>query len=401
MKPDIFFFNPTCEMAIANGTVSYMPNRTLTQFEKELGSLPQFFARPNDIVLVHQLPDTHFLNNLEQTGLKTPQFCEIKNALKEPAFISQPKGLLRPWGWSPRAHHLLSPLKNSCNSQFKSLPNANWHTEHKQLYSRSTALDILKKIVERDNNKNYLPMSLMPTICHTISQVEDKMKQWGQIVVKAPWSSSGRGLQVLRHQSLHPSVIQWIGGILKGQGYVMVEPWLDKVMDYSLHFYITPGCDLKQLGPAYFFTNSNGQYQGNYLGGAPDHMPKLPLDILTRDVAKAIKQSPLMHNYSGYFGVDGIMFRNSQNQLLIHPCLEINLRYTMGTLSLFLEKKIHPLAKGTFEIYFQGGKTFDKFHEQMRENYPFQSTDGLWRKGYFPLVSPYSSKIFGAYILLK
>ena len=32
--PNIYIYNPTCEIAIANGTLSFFPNKTLSKFEK-------------------------------------------------------------------------------------------------------------------------------------------------------------------------------------------------------------------------------------------------------------------------------------------------------------------------------------------------------------------------------
>ncbi|HOI48862.1 MAG TPA: hypothetical protein PK167_06130, partial [Prolixibacteraceae bacterium] len=62
--PDVYLFNPTCEMAIANGTVSWQPNRLLQQMETDLGNLPQFFAAETDVVLVKRLPGKAFTDTL-------------------------------------------------------------------------------------------------------------------------------------------------------------------------------------------------------------------------------------------------------------------------------------------------------------------------------------------------
>ena len=49
--PDIYLFNPTCEYAVANGHTSWQPNRLLQKMEEDLGTLPLFFARPQDVIL--------------------------------------------------------------------------------------------------------------------------------------------------------------------------------------------------------------------------------------------------------------------------------------------------------------------------------------------------------------
>ena len=87
-KPDIYLFNPTCEYAIANGNVSWQPNKLLSQMETDLGSLPLFFAQPNDIVLVNRIPSQTFLKTLELVGITPPNFWETTKTLSDSKFAN-------------------------------------------------------------------------------------------------------------------------------------------------------------------------------------------------------------------------------------------------------------------------------------------------------------------------
>ena len=155
MKPDIYLFNPTCELATANGSTNFMASAQLRRFENELSTLPWIFARQEDIILTDRISSQQFTESLETAGFTLPSFRPIGSFLTDPAFLSVEKGYLFPWGWSPSAHKLLSPLKSGCCTEFLSSPNAEWRNIHRELYSRKSALKILKSIVEsKFSNKN-------------------------------------------------------------------------------------------------------------------------------------------------------------------------------------------------------------------------------------------------------
>jgi hypothetical protein len=400
--PKVFFYNPTCEIAISNGTVSYMPNKTLSGFEKDLDVLPMYFSQGEDVMLVQQMPDERFKNLLTQAGISLPKFQLLNELL-----LQDKKGLkldLHPWGWSPRIHHILKPLKEHCCDRFLKQSNAWWKAEHKDIYSRKKALEVLDVFLD-SHNYRYLSKSKKARICTSVEEIEQLILEWQQIVIKAPWSSSGRGLQVLRQSHLNDSITQWINGTLQQQKYLMVEALLDKQFDFSLQYRILSSGKIEFLGPGFFETNSNGQYVGNILGGMPDllkeHLNNELIEELADGVANAMIKAELNRQYCGYLGVDCMIYKDEEGQIKVHPCVEINLRYNMGTLAIFLDRYLHKESKGYFKVHFQPKSTFDLFHQKMEKEHPFVMKNGKWYSGYLPLVSPFQGKKFGVYLVLE
>ncbi|WP_282124920.1 hypothetical protein [Marinifilum flexuosum] len=403
--PKIFIYNPTCEIAIANGTACYMPNKTLSRFEKDLDVLPMHFADEKDVVLVNQLPDQEFITVMKEAGISLPEFKLFESSIQDKEFVKSAKESLEPWGWSPRIHHIFKHLKDSCQQEFKNRPNAEWQANHKDLYSRKKALEVLNFFLDHTNNSLYIEKEQIATICTSVSEVEKLINQWKQIVIKAPWSSSGRGLQVLRQSHLNDSIIQWINGTLGIQGYVMVEPLLDKKYDFSLQFYIDAKGEVNYIGNGFFATNSNGQYDGNIIGGMPTEIKEFLSDDkmqqLSEDLKEALITCGVAQNYYGYLGIDCMLFRDQYGEMKLQPCLEINLRYNMGILALKLDEHLHAETKGIFKVHFQPKSTFDQFHKEMAKNHPLKWKDGKWFEGYLPLVSFNQNKVFGAYLQLE
>ena len=153
-------------------------------------------------------------------------------------------------------HKLFEPLKESCSEEFKLSPVFSWKPEQKEIYSKKFALNILKQLIRNTTNKNiFLREQDVPEICVSKEAVEKLLIRWGKIMVKAPWSSSGRGLQPVTKTPVHSKVWEKILGVIQNQDYVIVEPFLNKVLDFSFQFEIIKR-EVKYLGISNFFTDN-------------------------------------------------------------------------------------------------------------------------------------------------
>lgn len=403
---DIFYFNPTCEFAIANGSPNWQPNKLLQKMEDDMSSLPLFFGKKDDYVLVKHLPSYDFISTLNQLGVESPKFILKAEAFNNSEFVNLSKNRLLPWGWSPAMHKLFSPLKVSCSKEFKQSVVADWKPEHRELTSRKFAAEILFQLLPRISSEIIIPESHLPKICTSQTDFEMAIKQWGEIMVKAPWSSSGRGLQPITKTPVHPKVWEKVLGIIKEQGYAIAEPYLKKEFDFSFQFEIKQG-KVQFLGISNFSTNKKGQYEGNFLNGLPSTFEKrIPeftetaIKEILQPLSETIQNSKLTDFYDGVFGVDTLIYSDHNNKLKINPCLEINLRHTMGLLSLKLEKLITKNKIGIYRTFFQPGNSFYAFKNEMERKYPLKIFEGKIESGFLALTDAQKDTLFGAYILV-
>jgi hypothetical protein len=403
---NIYLFNPTCEFAIANGSPNWQPNSLLQKMESDLSALPLFFSGKNDFVMVDKMPSTKLIENLKQTGVEPPNFILKTELNSNRQFIQQPKNKLLPWGWSPAAHQLLFPLKQSCSSEFCQSPVFNWKPEHREITSRKFASEVLINVCNATNADYLLPEALYPKICITQTDFENAVRQWGKIMVKAPWSSSGRGLQPITKTPVHQKVWEKIMGIVKDQGYAIAEPYLNKVLDRAFLFELKKG-KVRFLGISNFIANKKGQYEGNYINGLPVKTNKSIVEfanIAEREIRgpliKVIENSKMAVFYEGVFGVDTLIYTDETGKLKINPCLEINVRHTMGLLSLQLEKLIKPAKNGMFKIFYQPGVSFYTFKKEMEKEYPLKISHSRIESGFLALTEAAEDTLFGAYLLV-
>lgn len=408
MKPDLYFFNPTCELAVANESPYYMAPAKLRQFEKELGALPGLLASPHDYVLTHQPPTPHDTDRLQEAGFQLPQYLDLETALSDADFQNLPKGALIPWGWSPVAHQLLAPLKPGCSEAFNSLPISQWQPIHRELYSRTNALAVLSEILNKGLNESLLPLKALPVICTNHDQIIAQQQRWGKVVVKSPWSSSGRGLQVLRPGEYNQTNRQVITGFLKQQGCVMVEPWHNKIMDLSFQFYSHGDGTIEARGITSFMTDHTGHYLGNYVTERPPFLPQEVKEFLDQQL-KTIKQSlwdaliknPIATDYAGWFGVDAMVYTDESGWLKFHPCVEINCRLTMGAITLKLRDHLAEHSTGMFQIINGRDKTFEPFCNEQKEKFPLMIEDRKIVSGFLPLTPVDPESASGAYLIAQ
>lgn len=374
--------------------------------ESDLATLPMYFADKNDYILAPNKPSESLLNLLIKLGKTTPNFIKKEKALSSKHFLQHPKKRIIPWGWSPAAHKLLAPLKLNCSEEFKKSPVFNWKNEYKNLYSKRFAMEILTELVENYSQEFFLSSNEIPRVCTTQNDFENLIQEWNKLMVKAPWSSSGRGLQPIRKTPVHPKVWEKILGIVKEQGYAMTEPYFNKVLDVAYQFEIQNGV-VSYLGVSNFSTDYKGQYQGNNLNGLPKKLdPEIRQFVFDKQevviplLVKTISRSDLVQKYEGNFGVDALIFRDKNNKIKMNPCLEINVRQNMGLLSLHLEKLIDPSKQGLFRTWYEQGRKFSDFKSFMEQKHPLQISDQKITSGFLALTDVSESSEFGAYILV-
>jgi hypothetical protein len=408
MLPDIYYYNSTCELAIANGDPNYQPPQLLKSFECELGVLPMYFAKEHDIILVEKAPPSSFFENIVNAGFITPGFLNIEDALQNNGFLNSQKNFLFPWGWSPAVHKKLGLFKGNCSDLFKKSPVSQWSEEQKHIFSKKAAVEILKDVLTQ-NSKSWLPpISELPEVCTSHESIEKLQRRWGKVVVKSPWSGSGRGLQFLRQGEYNQTNRQVISGFFNQQGYVLAGPWYDKIADLSFHFYTKGGGDVDYCGQASFITDNAGRYQGNYLSPLPEDMSdelkgflgdKIP--ELGEMLQEAIKNSMLSTSYYGWMGVDVILYKDERGELKIQPCLEINCRFNMGAMTLKLREHIAEGSFGEWRIDYGKKGSFKDKAKTLSKEYPIVMENGKIKEGFVALTPEWDNGQFGAWMQVE
>ena len=134
----------------------------------------------------------------------------------------------------------------------------------------------------------------------------------------------------------------------------MVEPLYTKVKDFGMEFFSDGEGHVTYLGLSLFHT-SNGAYTGNIIATEQakreiisHYLPTPLLDETQLRICQGLG-SMFKDKYCGPFGIDMMVVKDVQRstsnvQYLLHPCVEINLRRTMGHVTLALGSICNPTA---------------------------------------------------------
>ncbi|MBQ0064069.1 MAG: hypothetical protein KBS94_08670 [Prevotella sp.] len=160
------------------------------------------------------------------------------------------------------------------------------------------------------------------------------------MMMKAPWSSSGRGVRLVNSEN----DINWARNIIRQQGALMAEPYYNKVKDFALEFHWN-GRKTEYIGSS-LFTNSGYAYTGNVVASEEKKRSMLgkyvslqTIDAICDKIKMWCDATFLPLHIPTPFGVDMMLIVEGE-RMLIHPCVEVNLRRTMGYVALLLYKKI-------------------------------------------------------------
>jgi hypothetical protein len=403
MLPDTWFFNPTCELAIANGSPFYTAPARLRQFEHDLGYLVGWLGEEKDQVLVSGKVDHGFSLKMRNYGFKLPDFISLEQALSDPHWLAAPKGRIRPWGWSPALCRMFKNAMQSCLHDFRYSAVASWRPAHKMLYSRLTAKELLRELIEQ-NIYPWMPIKAnLPVVCTAPEQIYIEIGRHARSVVKTPWSASGRGLLLFPNVDSRKKNDELLAGMLSQQGFVTVETWLDKVMDLSFQFYSSQG-KIDYKGRTIFETDPKGRYTGNLLEDTADVPPDVAafLEECTGTVVDmlsgVLSRSDYARLYEGWIGVDALIFRSGDGNLKFHPMIEINGRYTMGAVALKMRDYLAPGSKGFLQLYYSKSSNFQTFCQGKEKDNPLIMNNNRIVSGFLPLTPSLEEHHFGAYI---
>lgn len=339
----IYIFNPEHDMSLASGLVNFTPPRAGRLLRHDLSFLPAVWAKQDDAVLVDEVD--YAWEQYKSTGLSKQCNFIACNDLSRMASVGM--GLeFEPWGWDlPVREQLVK-----CNVSTSSLPDNDYLNTIKRMSHRGwSATNLLPELTKTRNTIGEAK------ICHNWEELKRFLSTYHRIVVKSPWSCSGRGVRYIE-ANMPKQLEGWFNNVIKQQGCVLMEPYYNKVIDFGMEFVCDRKGDIEYRGLSLFET-SNGAYIGNMVAeekAKEEIMARyIPLSMLHEIRLSIISTlTPMLANtYHGPFGID-MMIVNSDGKVLVHPCVELNLRMTMGHVSLGITE--HPCH--LMNIVYQQGK---------------------------------------------
>ncbi len=305
----------------------FTPSHNVSKMRREMAFLPLLWAEPGDIVLVE---DTEYaykvadhLKSYINKGVSIMGYNRLRSVIKQKVGMKCFDLVAAPWGWDKAVRNTLLSM---CWPE-EHLPSEEFLEQVRNASHRRTAKGFL------ENTGSKFTAYEVTTINEIVSLIE----KHGNIVLKSPWSCSGRGIRFVNKDNFTPSLFRWIDNIISQQGSIMVEPHYEKLRDFAMEFEVTDGC-VKFVGYSIFDTCYTA-YSSSLIATEERKREILETYLFPSVIDETLSccedylTSILPEGYEGGIGVDMMIVKGGDG-FSLHPCVEINMRRTMGHVAL-------------------------------------------------------------------
>lgn len=386
--PQVFLFNPLAEGFLARGP-RFTPAAPARQLARDLACLPQFLARRDDVVVVPEAPAPEFLASLRSAGFELPEFVVAPEGVRlEGLFGDRKLGGLRPWAWAPDSLARLGPLFPQVTGDDRE-PDDCFNPCLAELYSKAWSARFLREIHPE-------LAAVFPALCPAgvigvavtdlpaaLGAIEGfRARGFHRLVVKQALGLAGANALRLWEPALLETQRRWMAESLEAGQTLVVEPWLERLADFSVQFERTDG-GLRRIGFTDLFNDHRGQFLANAASPGFERRPPTRVTqafsawpdapgLLRRvyeAVARALEPRLAEVGFRGPLGIDALVCQTPEGPRL-KPVVEINPRHTMGRLTLELMRVVAPGSHGLYRLVNRAqlkAAGFASFAEYARE----------------------------------
>ncbi len=342
----LHIFNPEHDIALAADKANFTAPHAGRQLRRDLGFLPALWAEASDEVLVDNVDVAErAYAQLMRTVARLTGHRGVRHA-RWTERAGDATAHVEPWGWDKALRAQLAGRTHRLGSEL--LPTDEQLADIRSLSHRATSAAILPHL-------RFEGTVGEADVCTTVAEVASRLRRHGRVVLKAPWSSSGRGVRFVdaeRSALLQEGSTEngWLCHLLERQGAVMVEPYYNKVMDFGMEFHCRADGHVDYAGLSLFHT-VNGAYTGNILATETrkalelgQYLPVSLIEQVQTGLCEELART-FGGRYVGPLGVDMMVVKRPEaDGFSLHPCVEINVRRTMGHVALALTPLVNPSA---------------------------------------------------------
>ena len=193
----LLFFNPENDLALASGDAHYTPPASALAMARDLQLFPCLWASADDFILLRD----------GQVASSLPPWGESEGGLgrvvaSSVAAIAHRITSVRPWGWSPL---VLRQLRDAGVPE-RLLPTDAQMKAYRTWSSRQTAVRLLARLRHEWPEAFLVGDSVW---CESEADVAAAHERFGRLMLKAPWSGSGRGIRPVP-EGLKEKDMEWV-----------------------------------------------------------------------------------------------------------------------------------------------------------------------------------------------
>ena len=339
----LFVFNPENDLALAFGGPNYTAPPFAARLRCDLQVMPMWYACGQPVLadpgrIAPEWLDT--ISHVVPTTLAAAEQIVERNDTCHDLTAC-------PWGWSAAMRR---QLLRQLHFSERNLPTVAQVEAMRQLSHRRTSIDIISRYSQ------FMATPPLPEEKFSLEAALQFAATHRDCYFKSPWSSSGHG--VFHVFNLEASDFkEWCTGIVRRQGSVLCEIALCPTLEFGVEFLSRDGkvevCGLS------VFDNDFHQQLNTATVASTEHLlaiisaqyPRFEQEL--HCMVSSVLNRIIPQTYSGFFGIDMMLYRNGNGNTCLNPCVELNLRPTFGLVtSVIGNKYLHPDSTGQFHFEY-------------------------------------------------
>lgn len=394
--PTVHWFNVNAEAEMAGGESKRSASASQKMVERvgDLSGLAWAMSRRDDVALVDSIPSLSYLEEMCRWGVDLPEFLEVS---KVDGLAKRRIGHFRPWAWTSSAVNL--------GRRAHGVPIAKvWGFEPSQLpSSQKTGWRLNLAMRAQSSDSIDFCDGALPIWAEELSAVKGAIEDFARLghsicLLKAPQAAFGSGH---RRAGANFEWYDWAEQVIDEQGGLFVEPWLERVADFSVLYEAKRGEVPQHLGFTHLQNSTTGKYQASLVhpkwgtGFQPEVAKFLLGDkralVHYADRIPQALSTALPEDYVGALAIDAFVYRQATGKLGLKAVCEVNCRTSMGRVAYELHRKFNPGVPGRLSlipirhIRSQGFKQFDSW---VRVQCQPEFIEGRLTAGRVALVDP-------------
>lgn len=317
----LLLYNPETDFALAAGHAEYTPPASVVDIRRAGALTPVLYASPGDAIL---LIDSFRSGEVESMELYKTAIQKDIRIITQGMDAEWHTYQADPWGWN---HTIARMLASRCPG-LTGIPPTEEIDLIRTLSHRRTTIAFLRAIHVEHREGIEIPLEF-----DNAETAIEYCRNNADIFLKAPWSSSGRG--VLRTGTTDPSKAErWIRGTIRRQNSIMAEHRYNRTLDFATEWSMSDG-KATFMGISVFETSPAGKYKRNII--APQEELYQIISVASSGFTESLIDAQrnaiekVLSGYNGPLGID--MLATAEG--FVNPCVEINLRHTMGSAYIF------------------------------------------------------------------
>lgn len=274
----ICVFNPEHDLCLANGSPHYMPPASAL-----------LFARRGAALMRVLYPDA-------EAAVPAAAFSQGGPCCRSAGMQ------IVPWGWNRVLREQL--------------------LSHGVLEADLPPVSVLERWRALQHRATYLALLPDSRAVTTVCEVEGLLSRHRHLVLKAPWSGSGRGIRWVSERMVGHDA-GWLEKVVRTQQCAIAEPRRQVSEEFAVEYWV--GRDGVRLCGFSLFVAANGVYRSNLLLCDDEIRQRVRYADDDRAELEGWLRANVVGRYEGPLGVDYIRTIDGVNYLS-----EINFRHTMG-----------------------------------------------------------------------